>query len=152
MRRRTRNQRGGNVDGLRFSKNLNASFGTVKAVGQLMNLKSVAAAPNIKWASEEGEFYTLICVDPDSTAKSWLHWLVINCENASPESGSTLVKWAPPSPASGTHRYYFCLFSHAYKISPETPPQRGYFDIKKFASENGLVPERAVFVRAKPNQ
>jgi phosphatidylethanolamine-binding protein (PEBP) family uncharacterized protein len=142
---RTRRQRGGNIDGLRFSKNLNVTISNIKAAGQLVNQKKTAEAPLVKWPTEEGKLYTLICVDPDAVAKSWLHWLVVNCE-ATTESGTELVKWSPPTPPSGTHRYYFRLFSHAYKISPKAP-ERGYFDVKAFAIANGLVPERVAMIR-----
>ena len=152
MRRSTRKQRGGNIDKLRFSKNLNVTISNTKAAGQLVNQQKTVESPLVKWATEEGKLYTLICVDPDATAKSWLHWLVVNCDATGPESGTTLVKWAPPTPPSGTHRYYFCLFSHAYKISPDVPSQRGYFNMSEFAAKNGLVPERLASLRVKSNQ
>jgi phosphatidylethanolamine-binding protein (PEBP) family uncharacterized protein len=151
MVRKTRRQRGGNIDKLRFSKNLNVTISNTKATGQLVNQQKTLGVPDVKWATEEGKLYTLICVDPDATAKSWLHWLVVNCDTG-PESGTTLIKWAPPTPPSGTHRYYFCLFSHAYKILPDAPSQRGYFDVNAFVAKNGLVPERVASILVRSNQ
>ena len=145
--RKTRRQRGGNIDGLRFSKNLNVTINNSKAIGQLINKQKTIDKPLIKWAAEEGKLYTLICADPDAVAKSWLHWLVVNCEAGTVDSGTELVKWSPPAPNSGTHRYFFCLFSHAYKISPEAPKELGYFDVNAFAAANGLVPERVATIK-----
>lgn len=147
VRSRTRKQRGGNIDGLRFSKNLNVTISNIKATGQLVNKQKTIDTPIIKWPTEQGRLYTLICADPDAVAKSWLHWLVINCDNQGPESGTELVKWSPPAPNSGTHRYFFCLFSHTYPISPEAPKELGYFDVSAFAAANGLVPERLVTIK-----
>jgi phosphatidylethanolamine-binding protein (PEBP) family uncharacterized protein len=147
VRRKTRKQRGGNIDELRFSKNLNVTISNTKAAGQLISKQKTVEPPLVKWPTEEGKLYTLICADPDAVAKSWLHWLVINCENQSPESGTELVKWSPPAPNSGTHRYFFCLFSHAYKISPEAPKEFGYFDVNAFATANGLIPERVAIIK-----
>lgn len=130
-----------------FPAKLNVNIGGVKAIGQNMNKKNTVEKPLIKWNTEPDTYYTVICVDPDSTAKSWLHWLVANCDIGNPESGEELVKWSPPAPAVGVHTYYFCLFSHAYKISPEVPSQRGYFNIAEFSKINGLNPLRVATIR-----
>jgi phosphatidylethanolamine-binding protein (PEBP) family uncharacterized protein len=135
-------QRGGQVEGLKFSGKLNVTLANTVARGQIVNQSLTIEKPLVKWPVEADTYYTLICVDPDATAKSWLHWLVINCDGSTPESGSEIVKWAPPTPPSGTHTYYFCLFSHAYKLVIDAPKQRGYFKIDEFARDNGLYKRR----------
>lgn len=143
-RRNTRKiQRGGHFESLKFSKPLRVLIGNLKATGQLLNRSKTIEEPVVTWTQPDVNSYrTLICVDPNATAPSWLHWMVINSTGNSPESGTTVVPWSPPSPppGSGTHTYYFCLFTHAYTIDVETPKQLGYFDLEKFATAHGLQP------------
>jgi phosphatidylethanolamine-binding protein (PEBP) family uncharacterized protein len=145
-------QRGGRVGGLRFPSRLSVSFGDVQALGQLIVQSKTIKAPAVKWPTEVDRYYTLICIDPDAKASAWLHWLVINCDGGGPETGTELVKWAPPTPPSGTHTYYFCLFSHSYKVPPEVvPAQRGYFKIDEFAKQNGLHALRISNIKVSSN-
>jgi phosphatidylethanolamine-binding protein (PEBP) family uncharacterized protein len=147
MSKTRKRQRGGQIEGIKFSGKLNVTLGSIQAEGQNVNQQKTIEKPLVKWLKQDDIYYTIICVDPDAAAKSWLHWLVINCELGTSESGTELVKWAPPTPPSGTHTYYFCLFSHAYRISPDKPSQRGYFDIAEFGKFNGLKPLRVATIR-----
>uniref|UniRef100_A0A6C0JVS3 Phosphatidylethanolamine-binding protein n=1 Tax=viral metagenome TaxID=1070528 RepID=A0A6C0JVS3_9ZZZZ len=139
MRGRTRKMRGGS--------RLNVTFGQIKATGQLVNKRATIEKPIVKWATEPDTYYTIICIDPDAVAKSWLHWMVVNCEGGNPDSGSELVKWAPPTPPSGTHNYIFYLFSHTYKIAVDPPEQRGYFKIDEFVKNNGLYKKKVTSIK-----
>ena len=129
-RRRTRRGMGG---GATFSVVFNGTPITPR-----MSMAATELAPTITWdAPPPEEYRTFVCFDPDAAAKSWIHWLVLNCTGSGPSSGEELVEWAPPTPPSGSHRYIFVLFEHAYPIHM-TSPERGYFNIGEFVSKWGL--------------
>lgn len=98
--------------------------------------------PHVFWkAPPAGTFYTIVCWDPDAEAKSWLHWLVVNCEGMSAEGGQVLQKWSPPSPpkGSGLHRYIFGLFQQGGLLKID-PPEQPRFNMANFAAQNMLTP------------
>lgn len=137
LRRRTRKkrQRGG-------QPRLNATLGTTILQGQRLSLAAARAEPTVTWSAPPPDAYvTLVCHDPDATAKSWLHWLVVNCTGTDPNSGDTRVEWAPPTPPPGTgvHHYILQTYTHTYKIPPFTL-ERGYFNPAEFAKTNRLSP------------
>jgi len=88
--------------------------------------------------------YALMMVDPDApsrktpTARSWLHWLVVNIKNANVETGKEVIEYNPPTPPKGTgaHRYVFILYKQTSTI-PDTAVDsiagRANFDVNKFA-------------------
>jgi phosphatidylethanolamine-binding protein (PEBP) family uncharacterized protein len=151
-RTRKRLQRGG-FEGITFPGTLLVSIGSTTASGQLLNISKTKSEPIVVWNKPPVGYYTLVCIDPNSTAKSWLHWLVINCGGDGPDSGSAIVKWEPPAPSPGTgiHNYHFFLFQHAYTIVMD-PPARGYFDIHKYIGNNGLKPVSAASIRVQAPQ
>jgi phosphatidylethanolamine-binding protein (PEBP) family uncharacterized protein len=141
-----------------------------KAAGQLVTAAAATPEPQVSWQATPNTFYTLLCFDPDALAAAWLHWLVTNIEGGSPNAGKrpceqgrkpcvtnmvtlgeTLVPWAPPTPPSGIHRYYFCLFSHDARVVTPAPKEWGYFKPAEFVAKSGLKPVAAAFygVRAK---
>jgi hypothetical protein len=120
-----------------------------KAAGQLVVAAVAKPEPQVSWAPVPNTFYTLICFDPDAPAAAWLHWLVVNIEGGGPAAGQTLVPWAPPTPPSGIHRYYFCLFSHDARVIAPAPKERGYFKPAEFVAKSGLKPVAAVFYRVR---
>ena len=143
-------QRGGHYNSLKFPGNLKVSLGGTEASGRLLNQSKTIEEPIVNWLKPSPDSYrTLLCVDPDATASSWLHWLVTNCTGTDPNSGSEIVKWEPPTPPVGTgpHTYYFCLFSHAYTIEGDAPKQRGYFSLEEFVEKNGLEPLSVATIR-----
>jgi phosphatidylethanolamine-binding protein (PEBP) family uncharacterized protein len=104
-----------------------------------MTKESMEIAPQVTWEVPAPDmFKTLICFDPDSKAKSWIHWLVLNCTGNSPTSGDEILSWTPPSPPSGIHQYIFGLYEHKYPIHMESSLERGYFDVDAFIQKNGL--------------
>ena len=148
MTRKALRQRGGHFNSLKFPGTLKISLGGAQAIGQLLNRNKTIAEPAVNWLQPSPDSYrTLLCVDPDATAPSWLHWLVTNCTGTEPNSGSEIVKGEPPAPAKGTHTYYFCLFSHAYTIEVDAPKQRGYFGLEEFVKKNGLEPVSVATIR-----
>ena len=122
-RTRRRQSRGGQqppeeLRGLRFGSQLEVKFadGSV-ANGSLKQRTATEQEPTIYWEQPPGDaFRTLLVFDPDAPARSWLHWLVVNATGETARSGETFMPWAPPTPPSGVHRYYFCLFDHDVKI------------------------------------
>ena len=155
---RRRGQRGGadlppELAGMKFPEKLalTISDGTAPPTNSLVPIQAAKSEPTVNWSEPTpGNFRTLICFDPDAAANSWLHWLVANCTRDTPLSGSTFMPWAPPTPPSGIHRYYFALFEHAARIPVEaTPKERGYFGVKQFIKEYGLEPVAFAMFRVK---
>ncbi len=157
-RRRTRRrQRGGGlqVEGLQFPETLRVEFqGGRTADGQLIARALTLREPLVAWPRPEAgtpPYRTFCVVDPDAQAKSWLHWLVVNCEGGDPETGTEIAPWEAPNPAAGTHRYFFCVLQHGAPIQPEDvrPDQRGYWNFKTFVETHGLVPVAAAMVQVR---
>lgn len=95
-------------------------------------------APNVNFSGSG--LYTVIMWDPDAHAKSWLHWLVINAEEGDVRRGEVIMNYAPPSPPSGTHRYFIAMYSQAGPLRlEEKPAERGYFNVDNFVAENKLL-------------
>jgi hypothetical protein len=104
-----------------------------------MTKESMEHAPTVKWTAPLiNEYRTLLCFDPDAVAKSWVHWLSVNCTGSNATTGDELLTWTPPAPPSGTHRYIFTLYSHQYPIDINDSLERGYFDVSAFINKWGL--------------
>ena len=84
--------------------------------------------------------YSIMCWDPDASAKSFLHWLVVNCKGSDNSDGKVLAKWSPPSPPPGTgeHRYIIMLFEQTKPIDISEITERGNFNPNTFATANGM--------------
>jgi phosphatidylethanolamine-binding protein (PEBP) family uncharacterized protein len=153
--RKTRKlKRGGaanTFEGITFPKTLILKFPEVQPTnGQLVQRSKTVPEPMVEWvAPPPGEFRTLICVDPDAPARMWCHWLIVNADGTLPSTGETVLHWAPPTPPSGVHRYYFCLFAHSAKILEDATKERGYFNFSEFVQTNGLHPLASIFIRVK---
>jgi phosphatidylethanolamine-binding protein len=161
-RRRIRRQRGGNAplvglldnaDGVPILKQQNIEFhvkfepASVKSASEFGNTLTIEQSqpePHVYWAAPTaGAMYTFVCWDPDSPAKSWLHWLVMNCKGDKPSTGDTVVDWSPPAPprGSGLHRYIFALFMQAGPVIPPTNMKsNGGFHMANFATQHQLTP------------
>lgn len=161
-RRRIRRQRGGNApllglldnaDGVPILNQENIEFhvkfepASVKSANEFGNTLTIEQSqpePHTYWAAPPaGVMYTFVCWDPDSPAKSWLHWLVVNCKADTPATGDTVVDWSPPAPprGSGLHRYIFGLFRQAGPvIPPKNMKSDGGFHMANFAAQHQLTP------------
>ena len=126
-RRRTR-KRGGGLLTVRFAEGL---------ASRNYPLFKARDMPAVTWPQQSSPI-TLLCWDPDASQASWLHWMVINCQGTSPDSGTTVVPWAPPTPPSGIHRYMFALYTSKNPITPGSYKRPG-FDPAVFAAANGLT-------------
>jgi phosphatidylethanolamine-binding protein (PEBP) family uncharacterized protein len=126
-RRRTR-KRGGGLLTVRFAEGL---------ASRNYPLFKARDTPVVTWP-QQSDPVTLLCWDPDAPQASWLHWMVINCGGTDPNSGTTVVPWAPPSPPSGTHRYIFALYRSKNPVNPGSYKRPG-FDPAAFATANGMT-------------
>lgn len=159
-RRRSRRQRAGSataallpteLQGLTFaSRPLSVTLnGRAVQPGAQLERAATVSRPTVSWSvpASGAPYRALLCFDPDAPARSWLHWLVVNCTGVAPDSGDTVMDWEPPSPPTGTHRYYLCLFEHEYPLKVATPKQRGYFNVRDFLESHGLSPLQLTFVQ-----
>lgn len=151
--RKTRKlKRGGaanTFEGITFPQTLSIRFHGVQPLpGQLVQQQKTIAEPTVEWAEPQGEFRTLICVDPDAPARIWCHWLIVNADGIYPSTGETFLAWAPPTPPSGVHRYYFCLFGHTAKVLDEDrKEERGYFQLNQFLDKYRMRPIAANMIK-----
>jgi phosphatidylethanolamine-binding protein (PEBP) family uncharacterized protein len=129
-KRQVKKQRGGQTA---FA----ALFRGKRANGTLFSRNLTLKAPNIQYKGPG--LYTLLMWDPDAPAASWLHWLVVNCEEGNIKRGEELVSYMPPTPPSGTHRYFLGLYSQKGPLQVEAPLERGYFRKDEFIKEYELV-------------
>ena len=128
-RRKTKSQKGGSL-------NVNLQITPIKKI-YTKNQFETSGIPIVKWDTKN-QYYTLLCVDPDSLEPAWLHWLVVNCKGGDPSTGTTLTPWEPPTPSTGIHGYFFNLYAHKSLLALDAPTTRSGFDTNKFVSENGL--------------
>ena len=101
----------------------------------------ISKSPDLEWNKiEDAQSYALLCIDPDAPMGNYRHWVLLNIPadlTSLPASESILTqKWEveghtiiqgknqigeygyiPPSPPSGTHRYYFCLYALDTKLT-----------------------------------
>ena len=71
--------------------------------------------PNYIFEAAEGILYTVVCFDadrPDCAATGcYLHWVRVNVTGDTKySSGRDLVRWQPPHPQNGLHRFFFVVF------------------------------------------
>ena len=121
-----------------------------------MELSKVQNAPSIK-ILDKG-LHTLLLVDPDASAGTWLHWMLIN-------NTDQVVSYYPPTPpaGSGPHRYTFILYKQQGPLVGLTqrssadrfpirvePVERGNFDAHSFAEKYNLQKiAKKVFIAEK---
>ena len=94
--------------------------------------------PNIRYSKSPQEFSTLLIWDPDAPAKSYIHWLIVNIPGSQISAGQEILPYKPPTPPSGTHRYFVTLYNQSGKINVSTPRDRGYFNVPAFEKKFGL--------------
>jgi hypothetical protein len=110
--------------------------------GPLYTIYQTAHEPYPVWtAPTPPTQYAIICWDPDAAAKSFLHWLIVNCKGTDNSDAKVLAKWSPPNPPPGTgeHRYIIGLFEHTKPIELPEITEREKFNPSTFATANGLT-------------
>ncbi len=137
-RRQTRKHRKGTRRKMRGG--FRVQFASRDAVGNLRPRSETLEQPVVQWNSGNGSgLYTVLMWDPDAPAASWIHFLVVNIPGSNILDGETILSYTPPSPPSGTHRYYVSLYKQPGRISVSAPPQRGNFDVAGFVETHGLT-------------
>ena len=121
-----------------------------EARGNLRARSETLTQPIVSWSSVPGKLYTVLMWDPDAPQASWLHLLVVNTPSANLSKGQTLLSYTPPSPPSGTHRYFVTVYEQQQKLSMSSPEERGNFDVNDFVLKHQLVKigEKMIQVRA----
>ncbi len=129
--RKRKVQRGGDIS---------VKFQGKEANGKLRPRGETLLQPVVSWSTVPGKLYTVVMWDPDAPAASWLHLLVTNLSSSNLSHGNILLPYTPPSPPSGTHRYYTTVFEQPRgKLDIAAPSERGNFDVEEFVRSNGLV-------------
>ena len=154
-KRKTFRQRGGNrglldnADAPQVAQGAQVDFNvrfqpTVKAneFGPTFTAFQTAHEPYPVWtAPKPPTMYTIICWDPDSPKKSFLHWLIVNCAAADNADGKVVNSWAAPSPppGSGEHRYILGLFKQDGPIDVPEFTDRTGFNLIEFAKKYNIT-------------
>ena len=109
-----------------------------EARGNLRPREETLQQPTFHWNANPDTLYTVLMWDPDAPASSWIHLLVINIPTSDLSQGQTVISYTPPTPPSGTHRYFVTLYRQPQEISVPTPKERGNFNVQSFAGKYGL--------------
>lgn len=136
-------------DSCTVDKQMNVSYSKVPlACGETYYLAGFDSEPKLVLnRANVNKFYTLVMLDPDAPSaeepkqRSWLHWLVVNIENADVSTGFKVAEYKPPTPPkdSGLHRYIFLLIQQPEKEKEYLPyKKRGKFNINKYATDHKL--------------
>jgi len=117
--------------------------------GQQLSRQQTLTKPTIQFkTTATPNLYTIIMWDPDvpSQAKpAWAHMVINNM--TTPEDGSTFLDYAPPTPPSGIHRYFFTLYKQTSSINQPLISNRANFDINKFVTENQLIKVTETYIK-----
>lgn len=121
-----------------------------EAKGNLRARSDTLVQPVIAWNADPNRLYTVLMWDPDAPASSWIHLLVVNTPSANLSQGETLLAYEPPTPPSGTHRYFVSVYQQPQKLDILVPTERGNFDVSAFVNKHKLVKigEKMIRVRA----
>jgi len=111
-------------------------YGATIVKGQELPQAQTLPEPLISFNGKPNHLYTILMVDPDAPQHDWLHWLIVN--RTANTQGVTLTSYSPPTPPSGTHRYYLYLCEQTAPLSIKAPKSRGDFNTKAFIQQNGL--------------
>ena len=136
---RTRRRARGGAQ-IEFPNRATITFAGIRAdEGQEFSQVETAQEPQVTYPPPPiNRTATLVVYDPDAPAGTWLHWLKMGSK--------TLVPWAPPTPPTGTHRYFFAVYTSQDppKIVPRARPN---FNLQEFVAENSLVPHALAMIR-----
>ena len=115
-------------------------FASKNAAEDLRPRSETLEQPTLQWNSGNGAaLYTVLMWDPDAPASSWIHLLVVNIPGSNLSAGETVLPYMPPTPPSGTHRYYITLYKQSGRINVSPPSQRGNFDVGGFVAQHTLA-------------
>lgn len=114
-------------------------FAGKEAANNLRARNNTLSAPNVQFNAETNdELFCLVIYDPDAPNPSYLHWLVINIPEENVDNGDTIMTYTPPSPPSGTHKYYVVLYKQPGIIKVNPFSDRAGFSIEDFVNTHSL--------------
>jgi len=108
------------------------AFDEGKLIPAKYTCDGINVSPPLKWINPPGntKSYALICNDPDAPSGDWVHWIVYNIPSSTGEINEAAsskkllpkgtlegmndfhkISYGGPCPPSGTHRYFFRLYS-----------------------------------------
>ena len=93
--------------------NLIIRYGSTQVASQELSKQETQYMPSINFTPTTGKLYSLIMWDPDVPLQiqpGFVHLIVTNIQSPKNISSNILLHYKRPSPPSGTHRYFFCLF------------------------------------------
>ncbi len=140
-------------------EDINLSICELKIIERNLVLKE----PCIKLKQTKSDvYYSILMLDPDapngmnsSNNNTFLHWWISNIsfdQNGKYKEAEEWVKYMPPSPPKGKHRYYFYLLEHVSKIQKDRSinnENRVPFSIDKFGYEWKMIDIKGYIVEAK---
>jgi len=105
-----------------------ADFNPGQAIPRRFTCDGDNRSPSLSWSgiAPEAKSLALVCDDPDASAGTWVHWIVVNLPPGSGglPAGGPLPRGAEevandfgrkayggPCPPSGVHRYFFRLYA-----------------------------------------
>lgn len=103
--------------------------------GEIIPRSLTMKPPQITFTVEPNAAYTIIMTDPDAVSGDFLHWMVVNINT---KSQREVIKYFPPTPPSGTHRYFFYLCMQTNIYTSNNWVNRSTFNTEKFIRNNGL--------------
>ena len=121
-----------------------------EAMGNVRPQNQTLEQPIVQWNAKSNGLYAILMWDPDAPAPSWIHWFVVNIPGAQLSEGETLLSYKPPTPPSGTHRYYVTVFQQPQHLTIYIPGERGNFSVPQLVSQHGLrkIGEKMIRVKA----
>ncbi len=137
------------MPGLKNRASYSVKFAGKEAANNLRLRANTLKAPNVKYLPSENDLYTLVIWDPDAPNPSFLHWLVVNIPEDRVDQGETLVEYMPPTPPSGTHRYYVGLYRQPMTVQVGAEPERTGFSIDELTKKYSLEESGVKMIRVQ---
>ncbi|XP_022669253.1 39S ribosomal protein L38, mitochondrial-like isoform X1 [Varroa destructor] len=87
-------------------------------MGNIMSASDTASVPEVAYAAEEGELFTLVMTSLDSHLEvpqnEYLHWLLTNIPGNDISKGTSICDYMRPfvPKGAGYHRFVFVLYKH----------------------------------------
>lgn len=128
---------------------------TAVSPGDVLTPTKVKDKPCVYYDAKDGDFYTLVMIDPDAPSRKnqkygeIKHWLVTNIPGSDVNRGDETAEYTGSGAPKGTglHRYIFLLykqpsgktdFGHLQRIDKITREGRPMFKVRGFAEQHKL--------------
>lgn len=104
--------------------------------GSTLSSEQTRAHPQWTIPSDDGGWWTLVMVDPDTTPPSFIHWMVVNMSGSRSEH---VVEYEPPAHTMGVRRYAFYWLRQNGPVSISSSQDRRWFSVHAFAKKYGMT-------------